>query len=204
MLFELERGPGAVELALQQADLVFPGQRDEVHVLQVPGVVFLADAGRPGLVGRLLFEPRDEFVGGLAGCGDRLLERSAAGLDGIERPALPADVADAGDPQVARVAGQVLARLLHQRRDDRQVGDQPLLFLWAQRKIVGPQLGHGVVRRPFVRGNVALVGPDRLVERGVARPRAQHPQVEVVAVHLRADEVPVDLQLDRPAGRVDG
>ena len=72
-----------------------------------------------------------------------------------------------------------------------------------ERKGVRPELDDRVVGRPLVRGRVALVGPQRLVVRGIARPRAQHAQIEVEPVHQRADERVIDLLLDRPALRID-
>ena len=110
-LLELERGVGARELALQQRHFLLPGHRHEVDVLQAPGVVLLADAGRAVLRRRLRVQPGDEPHGRFARRGDRLLERAAAALgllrERIERVDLLAHRARAGDPEVARVAGQV-------------------------------------------------------------------------------------------------
>ena len=57
---------------------------------------------------------------------------------------------------------------------------------------------------PFARRLVALRGEDGDVERRVVRPRPEHAVIEVEAVHLGADDVPVDLLRDRPAARIDG
>ncbi len=69
---------------------------------------------------------------------------------------------------------------------------------------VGPELGGGVMGRPLVGGYVAAGGPDGLVEGRVARPGPEDAVVEVVAVHLGLDEVPVYPLGHRPAGGVDG
>ena len=58
-----------------------------------------------------------------------------------------------------------------------------------------------MVRRSLVSGCVALLRPHGLVERRVARPRAEDAKIEVEPVHDRSDESMVDLLLDRPPVR---
>ena len=180
-----------------------------MHLLHVPGVIFLADARRPGLRRRLGFKPRNQVIGGGLRRAQRLdqaVARIAADrlLDGVEVTALCANVADAGYPEVARIAGQILLRLAHQWRNDCQVIDHPLFLFFGKRKTVGPQFQYRVMRRAFVRRNVALVGPDRLIVGRVADPWLEHAVIEIEAVHLRANDVPVHLLLDGPAADVDG
>src|SRR4030095_15883759 len=77
LLFELSRGVRPRALALEQRHLIVPRERHEVHVLEAPRVVLLADAGRTRLRGRLLLEPRDELRGRLAGPAYRVLPLAA-------------------------------------------------------------------------------------------------------------------------------
>ena len=207
-LLELERGVGARELALQEAHFLVPGHRHEVDVLEAPVVVLLADAGGAGLLRRLGVEPGDE--GTVASRAARIarLERSpaAGGLfrQRVERVDLPAHRAGAGDPEVVRIAGEVAARLLEERRDDARAAVAS--FPSSSRESgygIGPQLDEAVMRRALVRGRVALLVPDALVEGRVARPGLEHARVEVEAVHLGAHERLVDACLDRPGARVD-
>ena len=198
---------GARELALQEVHFLVPGHRHEVDVLEAPVVVLLADAGGSGLLRRLGVEPRDEGDRRLARRADRRLERSpaAGGLlrQRIECRDLAAHRAGAGDPEVVRVAGEVAARLLEERRHDRELpGELP--FVRARERVrIGPQLDEVVMRRAFVRGRVALLGPDALVEGRIARPGLEHARVEVEAVHLGAHERLVDLGIDGPSARID-
>ena len=60
------------------------------------------------------------------------------------------------------------------------------------------------MRRALVRGRVALLGPDALVESRVAGPGLEHARVEIEAVHLGAHERLVHPGFDRPGTRVDG
>ena len=121
LLLELQRGMGARQLALQQRDLVVPRHRHELHVAQAPGVVLLADAGRTGLRRRLPLEPLHESGRRGAGAADRRLEAPrrtpARSCRGLEIRDLLRHRSGAGDPQIARVADQVHARLCEQRRD---------------------------------------------------------------------------------------
>ena len=208
VFFELQRGPGPVEFPLQQPLFVVPGQRHVMHVLQVPGVLVLADAGRPGLGRRLLLEPGHEFVGSGLGFGDRPGQPGAGAVarhlqDAVQVAALIPDVADAGNPQIPGVAGEIALCLPHERRNHLEVADHPLFLGGRQREVVGPQLQHRVVRRAFVRRHIALVGPDRLVVGRVANPWHQHAVIEIEAVHLGVHQVPVNLLCDGPAGGVD-
>jgi hypothetical protein len=79
------------------------------------------------------------------------------------------------------------------------------LFLVRARKreCVGPQLDDVVVGGALVVRRVALLRPECQVVRGVARPGLEHPDVEIEAIHLRANECRIDARLDRPAVRVD-
>ena len=115
-----------------------------------------------------------------------------------------ADVADAGDPQIARIAGQVALRLLHQRRDDaqlRQPGAAAPAALsgksYCQNSISAWCVG------PSWPGTSLRYSPDRVVKRRVARPGLQHAVVEIVAVHLGAHEMPVDLLRNRPVRNIE-
>ncbi len=54
------------------------------------------------------------------------------------------------------------------------------------------------MRRPLVPRHIAAIGPDRIVESRVAGPRLQHAFIKIIAVHLGAHEVPVNLLRDRP------
>ena len=110
----------------EQRDLVLPRHRHEVHVAQAPGVVLLADAGRAGLRRRLRARasarspPSPRAPRSIA----RLQLRAAvrAFCSSASRSAiLLSDRADAGDPEVARIAGQVHARLREQRRQRSQL-----------------------------------------------------------------------------------
>ena len=74
----------AFQLAAQQDDLFIPVVRNEVHILLIPGVVFLAHARGAGLGGRQLLQPRNEFVGRLAGGSHgRAQLRAGAGQIGV-------------------------------------------------------------------------------------------------------------------------
>ena len=137
----------------------------------------------------------DGALEAVAGRGRPLRERARS------RPA--AHRARAGDPEIARVAGQVALRLAQQRRDAAQFCGQLRLVGSRERERVRPEFDHGVVRRSFVGRRVALSGPDRLVERGIAHPRLQDMDVEIEAVHLRANERVVDLLIDGPGVRLD-
>ncbi len=178
-----------------------------MHVAEVPGVIRLADAGRPGLRRRLRLEPGDEGLGRPARRGDRRAElrrvRRHLQLEIGEALHLGAHRAGAGDPEVARVAGQIPPRLLEQRRNRPELAREPALVLRREREGVGPEVDDAVRRRPFVRRGVARLLPNRGVVGRIAHPRLQYPHVEVEAVHLGAHELEVDLLLDRPPGRVD-
>jgi hypothetical protein len=154
-----------------------------------------------------LLQPRDEARRRLLRRLNRLLElRSAVGGLSLEREqicALLLDGADAGHPQIARVAGQVQLRLRKQRRDALQFPGEPGCVGGREREGVLPHLDDRVVRRTFVRGRVALRRPDLGVERRIALPRLEDAQVEVEAVHLGAQQVIVDLLRDRPRLRLD-
>ena len=65
LLFEREEGVRAPQFALHEHDLVLPGVRHQVDVLQVPVVVLDAHSRRSGLRGRLRVEPGGERVGRL-------------------------------------------------------------------------------------------------------------------------------------------
>jgi hypothetical protein len=67
-----------------------------------------------------------------------------------------------------------------------------------------PELGGSRARSALARRLIALRAEDRDVERGVVGPRPQHAVIEVEAVHLRADDVVVDLLRDRPGRGLDG
>jgi hypothetical protein len=43
VFLQLQSGPGARELALEEHDLILPGQGDEVDVLLVPGILFFSN-----------------------------------------------------------------------------------------------------------------------------------------------------------------
>ena len=105
----------------QELDLLLPGHRHEVHVAEVPAVVLLADAGRPGLRRRLRVEPDDEGLGRPAGRGDRRAElgsvRRHPRLEVGEVFTWARTVPVPVDPEVAGVAGQIRPRLLEERRD---------------------------------------------------------------------------------------
>ena len=89
------------------------------------------------------------------------------------------------------------------RWDGAQLGGQLRFGLRREGKGVGPQLDQRVVSRPLVRRGIALIGPDRCIEGGVARPGLEHADVEVESVHLGPHQVVVDLVPYRPATRVD-
>ena len=101
-------GDGARQLALVQRDLVAPGVGREVDVLQVPVVVRDADAGRAALLGQPRLEPAAQLVDrGCARAGRRRrarVVRRELRLECSERFRLLALRADAGEPEVARVA----------------------------------------------------------------------------------------------------
>ena len=176
LLLEFERSPGPIELALEQPHLILPGQRHEVHVALIPGVIFPADAGRPRLVRRLCLEPCDKFFR----CGhcprQRGVEFSArigAGqlFEGRKIYQVLADVADPGDPKIARIAGKVFSRLRKQRGYDVELPDQALFLIPRQRKIVDPNLDDGVMRGTFVGRHVAARHPDGVIKGRITRPR---------------------------------
>ena len=60
------------------------------------------------------------------------------------------------------------------------------------------------MRRSLVGRHIAAVGPGGVIERRVPRPGLQDPSVEVVAVHLGAHQVPVDLVRNRPVVDIEG
>ena len=55
-----------------------------------------------------------------------------------------------------------------------------------------------MVRRPFVRGNIASRHPDRVVKRRIPGPGLQHPAIKIVAIHFCTNQVPIDLFGHRP------
>ena len=197
---------GARQLALQQRDFVVPRQRHEVDVAQAPRVVLLADAGRAGLRRRLPLEPRTNSCVACVAASNRALRVPAPDPDALRERVEVGDLlrhrSGAGDPQVARVAGEVESRLREQRRDRPQLADQ---FASRPRRTSGNAYVQSSTSAwcvgPFVRRRVALLRPDRLVERRIARPRLQHAQIEIEPVHLGPDERVVDVLLDRPCAR---
>ncbi len=201
-LFEAERRMRTRELAIEERHLFVPGHRNEEDVLQGPGVVLLADARRAGLRRRLAVEPADEVVRRRCRRLDRSLElgtRLRGGLcEGREVRDLRLHRAGACDPKVVRIAGEVEPRLLEERRNDRDRFRELLLVGVRERKRIHPELHDVVMRRPLVRGRVALLGPDRLVIRRVALPGPQHAKIELHAVEIRAHEGVVDLLVNRP------
>ena len=132
---------------------------------------------------------------GAAG-GDLLLEIGQVGD-------LPAHRSDAGRPEVARVAGQVLARLGEEGGDRSQLAREPRFVLRRQRKGVRPELDQSVRVRSLVRRRVALLRPDRGVEGGIAGPGLEDAQVEVEPVHLGAQEREVDARVGRSGARLE-
>ena len=133
VFLELQRRPGTIKFALQQAHFLFPGHRHVVHVLLVPSVVLPADARRPGLRRGFRLKPVDQVIGGRLRCVDRF-DQVIAGVaphafkDTVQVVALRPDVADTCNPKVARIAGEILPRLPHERRNHRQLVDHPLFL----------------------------------------------------------------------------
>ena len=76
-----------------------------MNVLQVPGVVLFSDTGWSGFLRCLFLEPGNQLVGGLTRGRNGLLQFGTLGRDPVECFPLSPDVADSGDPQVARIAG---------------------------------------------------------------------------------------------------
>ena len=208
LLLEFQRGPCPVEFPFQQAHLVVPGQRHEVYVLLVPGVVVFANAGWASLCRRLGLQPLGEFERGCMSARN-FRPKVVAGIfarhlfQSFEILQVLAHVTDTCYPQVARIAREVLPRLLHQRRDHFDFADQALFFFLREREFVGPDLDDGMMSRSFVCRHVAPVHPNGVVERGITFPGLQYAAIEVVTVHLGANEMPVNLFGDRPAADVE-
>jgi hypothetical protein len=110
---------------------------------------------------------------------------------------------DAAVPQIAGIAREVAAGLREQRRDGAQLRGEFSLTLRVERKLVLPHFDGRVIRRPLMRGRVALRSPDRHVVRRVAHPRLQHAHVEVEAVHLGAHDLIVNLLRNGPRAGLD-
>ena len=87
-----------------------------MHVLLVPGVVFLANPRRAVFARRLLIQPHTQIDGGgLRRCDRRIelvVHRFPDHLaEPVQIPGIAANVTYAGHPEVARIACQVTLRL---------------------------------------------------------------------------------------------
>ena len=101
------------------------------------------------------------------------------------------------------MADEIRLRLLEESGDDRKAGSDLSCVLRREWKRVLPDIDAARRERPLPRRLIALVEKDRDVERRVVRPRLQHAMIEVEPVHLRADDVVVDLLRNRPGARID-
>ena len=127
-----------------------------------------------------------------------------AGAEALQLGALRAHAAGAVDPEVLPGSDQVLPRLGEERRDRLERGPDRGHARRVERQRVLPELEAPARVVPLARRLIALRAEDRDVERGVVGPRPQHAVIEVEAVHLRADDVVVDLLRDRPGRGLDG
>jgi len=127
------------------------------------------------------------------------------GLEPLEHFGLLVEGTVAVGPQLVRLARREVAPGVAQQGRHRaeQLG-QPGVVGGAQRIGEIVQVDVRLGRRALVRGDVAHLGEDGLVEARIARPRLQYAEEEVEAVQLRLDE-PIITALGRaPAGSVDG
>ncbi len=178
-----------------------------MHILQIPGIIFLADARRSGLRGGFCLQPGGQFVGSAYGCihcgyqfGIFLYAGTVEYF--FEVCTLRTNIPDTGYPKVAGISGEVHFCLLVQRRNDAQVTQEPFAFLCAERKFIRPDFCSHMVRWAFVCGHIAARRPERFVKCRIAHPGLQNAVVEVIAVHFCPDDVPVHLLRNRPTGRV--
>ena len=125
-LFHGEKGAGARELALHERDLVLPGVRNELHVLQVPVVVSDPDARRSRLRRRLRIEPGGEVVRrrlraqrAVTSAARRLRGRVELRRERGEIGALLADALRSVRPEIPAVARQIRLRLARAGRGSR-------------------------------------------------------------------------------------
>ena len=115
-----------------------------------------------------------------------------------------ADALRAERPEVRALSHEVRLRLREKLRNRPDPRGQPGGGAFGrERKRVRPQVDPAGRERTLARRLVALVGVERDVEGGVARPRLQDAVVEVEAVHFRAHDVVIDLSADGPAARID-
>ena len=207
MLFQRERRPRPVELALHDRDFLGPRVRHELHVLQIPVVVRHADAGRADLRRGERVQPHRERVRRGLGALNVRLEVARRGRHSRgelgELGSLLADALGAIDPEVFARADEVAPRLREQPRDRTDAGVDTRRAPRVQRERVAPEL-HGAERlRSLARRLVAPVAEHGDVERRIVRPRLEHAMVKVEPAHLGAHQLVIDLLGDRPSIRVD-
>ncbi len=121
VFFESEDRVGPGQLATHDRHLFLPGIGDEVHVVEIPGVVLDSDPRRSAFGRSLPFEPGAELVRGLTGALNVALQLGA----GARHPcgqraqvrALPVHGPDSHHPEISGVLDQVAFGLLKQWRD---------------------------------------------------------------------------------------
>ncbi len=174
----------------------------ELDVGEIPVVVGDADPRAARLAWRLLLEPGDECVGRvlrpLHRGGDIGLVGHLAGERGqycalLFHPARPME------PEVARIAGEVLARLFQQRRDRPQQGGEVGGLLAGKREAIPPEFDRPVRLVALARRLIALLVEHGEIESGTPRPWAQDAMIEIEAIHLRAHDLEIDLPRHGPA-----
>ena len=103
-----------------------------------------------------------ECVAGIAACHRQ---------DLIQFPHLRSHIANTGDPEIARITGQIFPCLRHERRDDGQFRHQARLTVVVERKLVSPHFDDRMIGRPFVGRYVTSVHPHRVVKSRIPDPR---------------------------------
>ena len=217
-LLESQRRVGAGELAPSDRHFLVPRERNEQDVAQEPGVLGLADPRRPGALWRLVAQPLRKALGGAVGVADHSpqfgLARTDASAEQLERFGLFLEGPHPAYPEVPRGrVREVATCLLQERRDRAELAGEPTRVTLRERGRhverrarpdgVLPEPDRAVDGRPLLGGGVALLGAHRGVVGGIARPRLEHREVVLHAVHLGADQVQVHLLGDRPPGGVD-
>src|SRR5262249_40893442 len=108
------------------------------------------------------------------------------------------------NPQIPPVPNQVAPGLIEQRRDCAKAKSDVGRARRIEGPGVAPQLEAPARVMSLARRLVTLGRKHGDVEGRIVRPRPQHAVIEVEPVHLRADDVVVDLLRDRPARRIHG
>ena len=127
------------------------------------------------------------------------LDGECPGLERSQSAGLIAQLLLAIDPEIARVARlEILLCLGQESGNHADLRGQVLLRLGIERETIVVELDLGVGDRTFARGHIAAGRPNVDIERGIARPGTEHPQVEVEPVHLGLHQLVVVLLFNGP------